>query len=96
MRDSRIRSWTKSFVWRIIGMLILGVLTFSVTGSAAEASIITLVFHAIRVILYYFHERLWEMIQWGRSSKNESLVPFYVSFITLVVCFTVLVLEIIF
>jgi hypothetical protein len=38
-------------------------------------SIITLLFHSIRVILYYFHERVWERISWGRVKHPLSIFP---------------------
>ena len=35
---------------------------------------ITLVFHIIRIILYYFHERFWERITWGKIKHPLSVL----------------------
>jgi len=88
--DSSTRSWTESFTWRIIGVVVLLVLSYAVTGSIAEASLITLLFNLIRVVLYYVHERVWEKISWGRGAEPENKLPFYLSLTLLILMFTIL------
>jgi uncharacterized membrane protein len=65
----------KSIVWRILGILILGAVSWLITKSWKEMSKITLLFHSIRVILYYFHERIWEKMSWGRIKHPLSILP---------------------
>lgn len=65
--DSRLRSWVKSITWRIIGIVILGVLSWFFTRDWEQTTLITVTFHAIRVVLYYFHERAWERTDFGRK-----------------------------
>lgn len=84
--DHSLRSWTKSFTWRFIGVLILLPLTYAFTGKWESAAAVTLSFHVIRMILYYFHERIWERITWGRTVKVNR-IPFYVSLIILLLSF---------
>ena len=64
--DTKTRSWTKSIVWRVIGIVILGLITYFITNSWKEMTVITILFHSIRLVLYYAHERLWERISWGK------------------------------
>jgi len=64
--DMKRRSWAKSLSWRIVGIVILGSITYLFTHSWGETASITFIFHAIRLVLYYFHERVWERIEWGR------------------------------
>jgi len=66
MVDSRTRSLIKSIVWRIAGIVLLIPLGYAFTGKWTEASAIAMTFHAIRVVMYYFHERAWERVRWGR------------------------------
>ena len=73
--DTKIRSWVKSIVWRVIGIILLGILSYLVTRSWKEMTIITVLFHGIRVIMYYYHERLWEHISWGRLKHPLSDLP---------------------
>ena len=69
--DSHARSWAKSIVWRVIGIFILGGLAWLFTGSWEQTTLITVTFHSIRLVLYYFHERFWERIEWGRKKGRE-------------------------
>ena len=36
---------------------------------------ITIVFHGIRFVMYYFHERIWEQIEWGKITHPLSGLP---------------------
>ena len=73
--ESHARAWVKSIVWRLFGIVILGTISWIITKSWKEMSMITLLFHSIRVILYYFHERVWERISWGRFKHPLSIFP---------------------
>jgi len=73
--DSKKRSLVKSVVWRIIGVVLLAVIAFLITGNLKEMTIITVVFHAIRMVMYYFHERVWERITWGRKQHPLAELP---------------------
>jgi len=73
--DTRARSWAKSIAWRLIGIVMLGAIAYAITGSWKEMTLITVVFHSIRVVLYYFHERLWLHIPWGTLKHPLSDLP---------------------
>ena len=73
--DTRIRSWVKSIVWRLVGIVILAAISYWITGNWKQMTIITTLFHSIRVVLYYYHERLWERINWGRLKHPLSDLP---------------------
>jgi uncharacterized membrane protein len=82
--DTPLRSWTKSFTWRFIGILILFPLTYAFTKRWESATAVTFSFHILRMILYYFHERFWERISWGRKAEKNRF-PFYFSLAMLVI-----------
>ncbi len=69
--DSSARSWVKSITWRVIGIVILGALVWLFTHDWQETTLITITFHTIRLVLYYYHERAWERIGWGRKKLKE-------------------------
>lgn len=73
--ETHTRAWVKSILWRIIGIVILGGISWLVTHSLKEMTIITTIFHGIRLILYYLHERAWEKIHWGRIKHPLSILP---------------------
>lgn len=64
--DTRRRSWAKSITWRLAGVVILGFISYAFTRDWGATTGITVVFHTIRLVLYYTHERLWERVSWGR------------------------------
>ncbi|MFQ6068845.1 MAG: DUF2061 domain-containing protein [Candidatus Bathyarchaeia archaeon] len=67
--DSKLRSLVKSISWRMLGVVILGSVAWVFTRNIEQTSVITLTFNGIQVVLYYFHERLWDNVEWGRK-KN--------------------------
>jgi uncharacterized membrane protein len=71
--ESCKRSWVKSLIWRFIGVVLLGAIAYMVTRNWEQMTIITVIFHGLRVILYYSHERIWDRIAWGRVVKLADL-----------------------
>ncbi|HEY72560.1 MAG: hypothetical protein DRJ03_04920 [Chloroflexi bacterium] len=73
--DTKKRSWAKSIVWRVIGILLLGLIAYLITGDLTEMTLITVLFHGIRLVLYYYHERTWERIAWGKVKHPLAGIP---------------------
>lgn len=73
--DTKKRSWAKSIVWRVIGILLLGLIAYLITGDLTEMTLITILFHGIRLVLYYYHERAWERIDWGKMKHPLAEIP---------------------
>ncbi len=74
--DTKTRSITKSLTWRILGIIILWLLALLLTGDIKQSTILSLLFHLIRFTLYYFHERIWDKIYWGKISKEGLTIWF--------------------
>ena len=73
--DTKKRSWVKSIVWRIVGVVLLGGLSWEITRDLREMTIITALFHSLRFVLYYAHERIWERLAWGKIRHPLSDLP---------------------
>ncbi len=73
--DTKKRSWVKSITWRIFGVVLLGAISYAITRDWAQMTLITALFHGIRLILYYFHERIWESVAWGRIRHPLAGLP---------------------
>jgi len=58
-KDGHARSMTKSGVWRMIGIAWLALVTWIFTRSLIQVSLITLIHHAVFLIMFYLHERAW-------------------------------------
>ena len=64
---SHARSLAKAISWRFFGNLISFVIIYELTHNgklALAASGIELV---VKIVLYYYHERAWNKIKWGRE-----------------------------
>lgn len=66
MSDSHVRSVVKGITWRITGTLDTMFLAFLVTGTFVNAVKIGLTEVITKVALYYMHERIWNVIPFGR------------------------------
>jgi len=66
MNDSHGRSFLKGVTWRITGTIDTITMAFIVTGEVQHALKIGLTEVFTKVILYYLHERLWNVISFGR------------------------------
>ena len=57
--DSRKKSMMKSLVWRIIGIFWLAGITYTFTRNWVQVSLTTFIHHAIFLVVFYLHERVW-------------------------------------
>ena len=69
MSDTRKRSIVKSIIWRIICIIVSIITAFLLTGKIEVSIAIGTTYNAITMVLYYFHERLWNTLKWGKE-KN--------------------------
>lgn len=53
----------RSALWRIMGVIILAIITFAFTRNLITTGIITFVHHFMFLWIYYLHERLWQRIK---------------------------------
>jgi uncharacterized membrane protein len=67
MKVTKSRSALKAITWRIVGTLDTFVLSYFITHKAITAASIAGFEVLTKTILYYFHERGWNNIQWGRQ-----------------------------
>jgi uncharacterized membrane protein len=69
--DWRTRSVVRLFSWRVIGGSVTAGIVYAVSKAGWSASeTATLIFvcqFTVNAILYYIHDRIWNMSQWGRE-----------------------------
>ena len=70
MEGTRKRSLAKTILWRVICIFVSIITTFVFIGKWDLAITVGTVYNAITMVLYYFHERLWNRIKWGCKSAN--------------------------
>jgi len=66
MTDSHARSVIKGITWRITGTIDTMIMAFIVTGELHNAIKIGLTEVFTKILLFYLHERLWNIIPFGR------------------------------
>ncbi len=64
--EKPVRSIAKAISWRVVGTLDTLVVSYFLTGEIALATSIASVDFVTKMILYFFHERIWNGIKWGR------------------------------
>lgn len=61
-----VRSIAKAISWRVIGTLDTLLISYFMTGKIAIAASIASIDFVTKMCLYFFHERIWNKIGWGR------------------------------
>ncbi|UZD21088.1 DUF2061 domain-containing protein [Algoriphagus halophytocola] len=61
-KDSNTKSLLKSISWRIVGTIDTMIISYFVTGELVMAISIGSVEVFSKIILFYFHERIWESV----------------------------------
>ena len=64
--EKPVRSIVKAISWRMIGTLDTLVVSYLLTGKIALATSIASIDFVTKMILYFFHERIWNRIKWGK------------------------------
>jgi uncharacterized membrane protein len=65
LRESHLRSILKAFSWRVIATLTTGLIAYAITGEIDTAILIGGIEFALKFVIYYLHERLWQLAPRG-------------------------------
>ena len=64
--EKPVRSIVKSLSWRTIGTLDTILISWLITGKLDLAFSIGGIELVTKMVLYFFHERVWNSIKWGK------------------------------
>lgn len=64
--ETRQRSIVKAVVWNLIGLAMMFTVGYLATGSASVGGTVALINTGIGLTGYFFYERVWSGIRWGR------------------------------
>jgi uncharacterized membrane protein len=67
LNDLPKRSLVKTISWRLTGSGSTFLISWLISNSFVVAGTIASIQLVANTILYYFHERIWNRIGWGRS-----------------------------
>ncbi|MBT8315921.1 MAG: DUF2061 domain-containing protein [Maribacter sp.] len=64
--EKPIRSVAKALSWRVVGTLDTLLISYLLTGKITIAASIASIDFLTKMVLYFFHERLWNLVSWGK------------------------------
>lgn len=64
--EKPVRSVAKALSWRVVGTIDTLVVSYILSGKIALAASIASVDFITKLVLYFFHERAWNKIKWGK------------------------------
>lgn len=73
--ESHSRSLIKGISWRMLGSIDTFILSWLFSGNAKTAGAIASTEVITKVLLYYFHERVWSSINWGAQRSSTPNDP---------------------
>ena len=73
--ETRARSLAKAVSWRATGSLDTFIVAFVITRSPKIAGSVALTEIITKVLIYYFHERLWALVPWGKRGGSKEAQP---------------------
>lgn len=70
MKETKIRSLTKTISWRIIATLTTTTLVYMFTRNFKLSLQIGILEVILKLIFYYEHERIWNKIKWETNNTK--------------------------
>ena len=68
MKVRKSRSLTKAITWRVIATINTFIVLLIMTGELSLSAFASGWTTLINFVSYYYHERAWNKIDWGRTS----------------------------
>ncbi len=69
-RESRLRSLLKAITYRITGTLTTAAIVWIATGELTMALTVGAIEPLVKVVIYYFHERAWQLVPRGEVRRR--------------------------
>lgn len=73
LKESHLRSLLKAFSWRILATSTTALIAFFVTGEIDTAILIGGIEFVVKFVIYYAHERAWQMVPIGAIRRLVGL-----------------------
>jgi uncharacterized membrane protein len=67
MTVKRSRSFAKSLTWRVVALLTTFITLYSLSKDINMATMATVITNAVNFVAYYYHERVWNSVSWGKE-----------------------------
>lgn len=70
--ETRLRTIAKILTWRVLLTVMNFTYTFAVTGNWKAGLAVAGIAAIVNTLIYWFHERIWNIIRWGRITKSDT------------------------
>jgi uncharacterized membrane protein len=67
MNVKKSRSLAKSLTWRVVAIITTFVTLYSMSKDINMATVATIITNAVNFVAYYYHERIWNAVKWGKE-----------------------------
>jgi len=67
MSVKKSRSLVKSLTWRVVALITTFVTLYALSEDISLATIATLITNGVNFVAYYYHERIWNAVRWGKE-----------------------------
>ena len=71
MREKRYRTLLKTISWRTTGTIDTFLVAYFITGQVGLAASISGVEVFTKMFLYYWHERAWNRVKYGKEKPKD-------------------------
>jgi uncharacterized membrane protein len=75
VKETHSRTVIKSICWRFVATLTTMAIVYIFTGEFLLSLGVGAVEVIAKIVFYYFHERIWEMISWGKAKHPLASIP---------------------
>jgi len=70
--ETHARSVLKAISWRTLGTIDTFAISWFMTGRVEIAGSIAVLEVGTKLMWYYFHERIWAAVDWGRRHRSSA------------------------
>jgi uncharacterized membrane protein len=67
MTVKKSRSFAKSLTWRVIALLTTFITLYALSKDINMATMATVITNGVNFVAYYYHERVWNSVKWGKE-----------------------------
>lgn len=68
--EKYLRTIVKSITWRILMIIVITSVAYLRTGNFKTAVLFMSTAAILAILAYWFHERIWNIIRWGKKSLH--------------------------
>ncbi len=70
--DTHLRSVVKGISWRVMATMVTTTVVYLYSGELTAAAVVGSLDALAKIVLYWGHERIWQMVPWGRILPTVS------------------------